>query len=271
MRSGGSTNLERGLTLGYEVAREGLRTGTTNRVILLSDGLPNVGNTGVEPILRQVREAAGKQIALLGVGVGSDYGDAFMERLADQGDGFVVYVSTPEQAREVFVKRLPATLAVRALDAKVQVRFSPTTVSGYRLIGYENRALAASAFRDDSVDGGEVGPGHTVTALYVVRLRPEASGQVAEARVRWLDPTDRAPAEAATTVDVADLSGGFAGASPRLRGTYAAAFFAEALRGHTDIAYDDLAGIADEAARRTEDAHVAELAELIRRAERLAR
>ncbi len=131
-----------------------------------------------------MREEAGKGIALLCVGVGSDYGDALMERLADHGDGFAVYVSEPDQAERLFVDRLPATIDLRALDAKAQVVFDPATVASYRLIGYENRAIADEDFRDDRVDGGEVGPGHTVTALYEIRLRPGGSGRLAEVAVR---------------------------------------------------------------------------------------
>lgn len=262
-----STNLEAGLTLGYRVARDGFVEGATNRVILLSDGLANVGNTSADPILAQIREAASKQIALLGVGVGSEYGDALMERLADEGDGFVTYVSEREQARRLFVDRLPATLTVRALDAKVQVSFDPSTVASYRLVGYDNRVLADDDFRDDRVDGGEVGPGHSVTAIYLVQLREGVStGPVAEARVRWLDPTTRAPAETAGAVTASELDVAFDAASPRLRVAYAAGFFAEVLRaspyGH-GIHLSDLAFIAEQAYRETEDPQVAELAELI--------
>jgi Ca-activated chloride channel homolog len=269
LQPGGSTNLEAGLVTGYRVAREGFVEGSTNRVILLSDGLANVGNTSAEPILRQIREEAAKRIALLGVGVGSEYGDQLMEQLADQGDGFVTYVSEPAQARQLFVTRLPATLTVRALDAKVQVVFDPASVASYRLVGYENRALDPSDFRNDRVDGGEVGPGHSVTALYMVRLR-DSFGQVAEARVRWLDPVTREPRERSTVISVADLSGEFGGASPRLRVCYAAGFFAEVLRGSPhgeEVQLGDLAVIADGAFRDTDDPQVDELSQLIRRAE----
>jgi Ca-activated chloride channel homolog len=276
LRIEGSTNLEAGLVLGYEVARAGYRAGRTNRVILLSDGLPNVGNTSAEPILRQVREAAAKKIALLGVGVGSDYGDSFMEELADKGDGFVVYVSDNAQARRVFVEQLPATIAVRALDAKTQVEFNPAVVSRYRLIGYDNRALSASAFRNDAVDGGEVGPGHAVTALYAVRLRAGhgARATVATVRARWLDPTRREPSETSATVTADVLSGGFEQAGPRLRMCYSAAFFAESLRGSQygrAVRLADLAAVADSAAAATEDPDVRELAGLIRRAQQFGR
>ncbi|MFC7547726.1 von Willebrand factor type A domain-containing protein [Plantactinospora sp. GCM10030261] len=274
LRVRSSTNLEAGLTLGYEVAREGFRPGATNRVILLSDGLANVGSTTADPILRQVREQADKQITLLGVGVGSEYGDALMERLADRGDGMVVYVSQRDQARDVFARQLPATLSVRALDAKAQVSFDPATVRSYRLIGYDNRAVADEDFRDDRVDGGEIGPGHSVTALYAVRLTDEAdrSAPVARVHVRWLDPTSRAATESDRRVIVGDLSGDFDRASPRLWTCYAAAYFAEVLRtgsGGHEVSLDGLAGIAREAADSTGDAAVRDLAEIIDRAREL--
>ena len=266
-----STNLEAGLTLGYQVARDGFRRGVTNRVILLSDGLANNGSTEAESILRQVREEAEKEITLLGVGVGSEYGDELMEQLTNQGDGMVVYVSERAKARKVFVERLPATLTVRAMDAKAQVTFDPETVSSYRLIGYDNRAVADDDFRDDRVDGGEVGPGHSVTALYEVRLAREVSGsdRVAEVAVRWLDPASREADEASRPVSVADLSGGFDEASPRLWTCYAAAYFAEALQtgdrpGEAELT--DLAEIAGRAADATEDPAVRDLADLIDRA-----
>ncbi|MCW3844285.1 von Willebrand factor type A domain-containing protein [Micromonospora yasonensis] len=266
-----STNLEAGLVLGYQVARDGFRTGKTNRVIVLSDGLANTGNTESEPILRRVRAEAEKQIALLGVGVGSEYGDQLMEQLADRGDGFAVYVSERDQARKVFVQQLPATLSVRALDAKVQVTFEKSTVRSYRLIGYDNRAIADEDFRDDRVDGGEVGPGHSVTALYAVRLADGASSsaRVARVQVRWTDPKDREPAEAYESVTAADLDRDFAEASPRLRTCYAAAYFAVALRGGGEARLGDLATIADRAAEATEDADVRDLGRVIREAERL--
>ncbi len=263
----GSTNLEAGLVMGYQVARQGFRPGATNRVVLLSDGLANQGDTQAAPILARVSEEASKQITLLGVGVGDDYGDTLMEQLADHGDGFVIYVSDLEAARKAFVDQLPATRSIRALDAKVQVTFDPRTVAGYRLIGYDDRALAASSFRNDHVDGGEVAAGHSVTALYTVRLRPGAGGQVAQAEIRWQDPTNRQAHEAGATVAVADLGNPFTEASPRLQVCYAAAYFAEALRQSpygAEVRLADLARIASGAADRTHDAAVADLAELIR-------
>ena len=274
LHAGGSTNLEAGLVEGYRVARDGFRSGGTNRVILLSDGLANTGDTAPTDILSEVRAAADKQIALLGVGVGSDYGDALMEQLADHGDGFVVYVSEPAQARAVFVNQLPATLAVRALDAKVQVDFDASTVLSYRLIGYDDRALNPSQFRNDRVDGGEVGPGHAVTALYAVRLHAETGidARVAQAHIRWQDPATREASEQSATVTVADLGGGFTDAAPRLRVCYAAAYLAEVLRGSPygpEVRVADLAGVADKAAATLDDPDVVDLAAVIRRADHL--
>ncbi|GIJ60460.1 vWA domain-containing protein [Virgisporangium aurantiacum] len=265
LRTQASTNLGAGLTLGYSTARAGFREGTSNRVIILSDGLANTGTTSADQILAQVRENAGKQIALLGVGVGSSYGDSLMERLADGGDGFVVYVSDQRQARDVFVHRLPANLAVRALDAKVQVVFDPKTVTSYRLIGYENRAVADDQFRDDTTDGGEVGPGHSVTALYEVRLAAGAGGnaQAAKVDVRWLNPDDRRPVEASRTVRVSDLDGAFALAAPRLTVAYSAAYLAESLRGTAGVPMAVLVQVARSAAEQTGDPAVGELATLI--------
>jgi Ca-activated chloride channel family protein len=194
-----------------------------------------------------------------------------MEQLADQGDGFVVYVSDRDQARQLFVNQLPATLTVRARDAKAQVTFSPSTVASYRLLGYEDRALDPSQFRNDAVDGGEVGPGHSVTALYVVTLQPGAasSALVAEAHVRWLDPVNRLPQEEASSISVAGLQGDFSEASPRLRVCYAAGFFAEVLRHDGDasgVHLADLQSVASVAFGATEDPAVRDLAEMIGRA-----
>ena len=264
-----STNLEAGVVTGYEVARAGFREGVANRVILLSDGLANAGSTSHEAILSQVRENAGKDIALLCVGVGREYGDDLMEQLADDGDGFAVYVDHEEQARRLFVEQLPGTLAVRARDAKVQVAFDRSSVATYRLIGFENRTVADEDFRNNAADGGEVGPGHSVTAMYVVTLRPGAAGTVATATARWQSPRTGVADEARAVVDVADLAGAYASAAPRMRLDYVAAAFADYLRGGLPagtLPLDRLAAEADALALTTEDRDVRTLAGLIRRA-----
>lgn len=269
LRAGGSTNLGDGIVTGYRVARDAFRPQANNRVVLLSDGLANTGNTSAESLLEKIRGEAEKQISLLGVGVGSDYGDKLMEQLADKGDGFVVYISQQRQARELFVRRLPANLSVRAYDAKAQVVFNRSAVESYRLVGYENRALDDDQFRDDAVDGGEIGPGHSVTALYVVRLRPSAEGQIAKVRVRWLDPKTREPSEISRVVEAEAVGDDFDQAEPGLKTCYAAAFFAESLRGREAPPLRNLGEIVEAVSDEQADPKVDELSGLIGRATRL--
>ncbi|MFI2210968.1 von Willebrand factor type A domain-containing protein [Streptomyces sp. NPDC020141] len=274
LRPGDSTDVEAGMTAGYETAVAGRRPGATNRVVLLSDALANTGSTDADAILERIGDARRDHgITLFGVGVGSDYGDALMERLADRGDGHTTYVSTGAEARDVFRRQLPAHVELRARDAKAQVAFDPANVERFRLIGYENRAVADEDFRDDGVDGGEVGPGHTVTALYAVLLRPGASGHVATATVRWLDPVSRAPRERSGSIEAAGVDGALWGeASSRLQVTAAAAYFAERLRGGSAPGMPtlgELGGHARTLARTTDDDAVAELADAIGHARRL--
>ncbi|MEU2505367.1 von Willebrand factor type A domain-containing protein [Streptomyces sp. NPDC007863] len=270
-----STNLEAGLRTGYDVASEGHRKGATNRVVLLSDALANTGETAADALLGRIDEQRReKGITLFGVGVGSDYGDELMERLADKGDGQTTYVSTREQARKVFVDQLPAQVELRARDAKAQVAFDRETVERFRLIGYENREVADEDFRNDRVDGGEVGAGHTVTALYAVKTRPGASGRIATATVRWLDPDSRSPQERSGTVEAGALRAGlWGGGHDSLQLSAIAAYFAEELRGGGGLPgaprLGELAGYADALRGRSGSAVVGELAEAVRQADRL--
>ncbi|MFF8742217.1 von Willebrand factor type A domain-containing protein [Streptomyces californicus] len=276
LRPARSTNVGAGVTLGYEESVEGHREGATNRVVLLSDALANTGDTEAESILEKIDSARREYgITLFGVGVGSDYGDAFMERLTNKGDGDTTYVGDEEQARKVFVDQLPAHLEILARDAKAQVAFDRKTVRQFRLIGYENRKVADEDFRDDGVDGGEVGPGHTVTALYAVRLREGASGTVATATVRWLDPASRKAREETGTVGTGALEGPLWGDATggRLQVAAVAAYFADHLRGGDLPGAPDLSELASRAsdlAESTEDSSVRKLATAIGQADRIA-
>jgi Ca-activated chloride channel family protein len=269
LEADGGTNLGDGLVTGYRVARDGFRASANNRVILLSDGLANAGDTSADSLLKKIREEADKQISLLGVGVGSEYGDKLMEKLADKGDGFVVYISEQRQARELFARKLPANLSVRAYDAKAQVVFNRSAVESYRLVGYENRALSDDQFRDDTVDGGEIGPGHSVTALYVVKLKPSAEDQIAKVRVRWLDPRTREPSESSRAVSADQLGHDFDDTTSGLKTCYVAAFFAESLRRGEAPPLSDLASIIEAVGDELADQKVDELSALINRANRL--
>ncbi|CAM5293944.1 vWA domain-containing protein [Streptomyces pilosus] len=273
-----STNLGAGVETGYETAVEGLREGATNRVVLVSDALANTGETEADTILERIADSRREHgVTLFGVGVGSDYGDALMERLADRGDGHTVYVSDERDAREVFCEQLPRNIELTARDAKAQVAFDPGTVAEFRLVGYDNRRVADEDFRDDGVDGGEVGPGHTVTALYAVRTRPGAEGHLATATVRWLDPGSRAPHEETGDVETEGLADSVWRARSGLAVTATAAYFADALRSsdHRHSALPGAPGLGELAERagslaeRTEDDDVRGLAEAIRRADRL--
>ncbi|MFD5068042.1 von Willebrand factor type A domain-containing protein [Streptomyces sp. NPDC058369] len=274
MEPAASTNVGAGVERGYEEAVEGRRKGANNRVVLLSDALANTGDTEADDILERIEKARREYgITLFGVGVGSDYGDAFMEELTNKGDGHTTYIADEEQARKVFVDQLPAHLELTARDAKAQVAFDPKTVEKFKLIGYEDRKVADEDFRDDTVDGGEVGPGHTVTALYAVHLRDGASGHVATATVRWLDPKTRKPHEKTGSVATGAITGKlWGGRSARLQITAVAAYFAENLRGTGLPGAPGLGELADRAeklAASTEDASVTKLADAIGRADRL--
>ncbi|MGW1085682.1 YfbK domain-containing protein [Streptomyces sp. NPDC002596] len=270
-----STNVEAGVRRGYEEAVAGHRAGANNRVVLLSDALANTGETDADAILERIDDARREYgITLFGVGVGSDYGDALMERLTDKGDGHTTYIGDETQARKVFVDQLPAHIELRARDAKAQVAFDPKNVKQFKLIGYENRKVADDDFRDDSVDGGEVGPGHTVTALYAVRLRDGAAGHVATATVRWLDPKTRAPHEQSGTVGTDAIDGSLwtDDGNKRLQVAAVAAYFAEELRGGTlpgQPGLGELSTRASALAAGTEDSSVRKLATAIAQADRL--
>ncbi|MBC7271247.1 MAG: von Willebrand factor type A domain-containing protein [Streptomyces sp.] len=278
LRTEASTNLGAGVETGYGTAVEGLREGATNRVVLVSDALANTGDTDADTILERIADSRREYgITLFGVGVGSDYGDALMERLADRGDGHTVYVSDTDDAYDVFAEQLPRNVDLTARDAKAQVAFDPETVAEFALVGYDNRRVADEDFRDDSVDGGEIGPGHTVTALYAVRTRSGASGHLATATVRWLDPDSRTPHEETAQLESGALDDSRTTASDRFRVTAVAAYFADALRRGTDHTHlpgapdlTDLTEEAEDLAEETGDSAVRQLAEAIRQADALS-
>jgi Ca-activated chloride channel family protein len=167
--AGGSTNGAGGITRAYEEALRHFIKGGVNRVLLCTDGDFNVGITDPNALTTLIEEKAktGVFLSVLGFGMGN-LKDATMERLADRGNGNYAYVDTAAEARKVLVEQMSGTLVTIAKDVKTQVEFNPAKVSAYRLIGYENRLLAKEDFNDDKKDAGEIGAGHTVTALYEV-------------------------------------------------------------------------------------------------------
>ena len=245
-----TTNVQAGMTLGYSLARESMIEGGINRVILASDGVANTGATDAATILDSVaRDAsAGIQEVSIGVGLGN-YNDALLEQLADKGDGFYAYINSAEEAHRLFADKLVSTIDTIALDAKAQVDFNPDVVAEYRLIGYENRAIADQDFRNNNVAAGAIGAGHAVTALYGLKLREGAGSgdRVATVSVRWTDPTTKGATEVAQDVTGADISGSWGSADPHLRLDALVAAAAETFRGSPWIADFDLRQLADAA------------------------
>ncbi len=141
------------------------------------------------------------------------------------------YIDTLDEAYRLFIDQLTGSLVTIALDAKVQVDFNPDVVRYYRLIGYENRAVADQDFRNDAVDAGEIGAGHHVVALYAVYLRPNAQGRVATAQLRWLDPKTRQPTEINGNLNTWELGRDYAGMPPHYQLAVLAAQYAEILKG----------------------------------------
>jgi Ca-activated chloride channel family protein len=196
LEAGGATNGGEGLRLAYAVAQQYFQRGGNNRVILASDGDFNVGETSdeaTEQLITQQR-ATGVYLTVLGVGRGN-LRDSRMETLADKGNGNYAYLDNLDEARRTLVAQFGGTLFTVAKDVKLQVEFNPARVAGYRLVGYENRQLAAEDFNNDRKDAGELGAGHTVTALY--EIVPAGADKALVDRLKY----QAAPAAAA------DLSG----------------------------------------------------------------
>jgi len=169
LRSGGSTHGSAGIQRSYEQARRHHVEGGVNRVILATDGDFNVGVTSQSELIDLVRAqaASGVFLTVLGFGMGN-YKDSTLEKLADKGNGMYAYIDTLNETKKVLVDQLSGTLITIAKDVKIQVEFNPLAVRAWRLIGYENRVLAHQDFNDDEKDAGEIGAGHTVTALYEI-------------------------------------------------------------------------------------------------------
>ncbi|MCB1172771.1 MAG: VWA domain-containing protein [Leptospiraceae bacterium] len=169
LQAGGSTNGGAGIQLAYQTARQNFHQEGVNRVVLATDGDFNVGTTNQSELVRLIEKERESGIFLTVLGFGSgNYKDSTMEKLADKGNGNYAYIDTIAEARKVLVQQIGATLVTIAKDVKLQVEFNPAQVQSYRLIGYENRMLKAEDFNDDKKDAGEIGAGHTVTALYEI-------------------------------------------------------------------------------------------------------
>jgi Ca-activated chloride channel family protein len=271
----GSTHASAGIELAYQVASEAFLDEGNNRVLLATDGDFNVGVTehgGLHELITG-KASSGIFLTVLGFGTGNLKDDT-AELLADRGNGNYAYIDGLDEAHRVLVREVQGTLHTIAKDLKLQVEFNPATVQAWRLLGYENRALAATDFRDDTKDAGEVGAGHSLTVLYeVIPVGAELPGGTADLRyhmppdpalissntelltvnMRWLPPTGGEATERSLPFE--DAAGSFDEASSDLRFASAVAAFGMALRGSSYRGDIDLLEVADiAAAAKGEDA-----------------
>ncbi|MDH4202526.1 MAG: von Willebrand factor type A domain-containing protein [Phycisphaerae bacterium] len=230
LQSEGSTNAEEGIRIGYDMADKAFVPGYINRVILCSDGVANVGRTGHEEIFKMIKDKADKGVTLSALGFGmGNYNDVLMERLGDKGNGYYAYIDTLDEAKRLF-SNLTGALQVVARDVKIQVDFNPDVVRSYRLIGYENRDVADVDFRNDKVDGGEIGAGHSTTALYELKLWPEKAGKIATTYIRYKDPDTFEVTEISADFDSQQTAEGFSDISNSFALASVVTEFAEIMR-----------------------------------------
>ncbi|MBQ8904279.1 MAG: DUF3520 domain-containing protein, partial [Oscillospiraceae bacterium] len=202
LEAGGSTYGEAGINRAYDLAERYFIDGGNNRVILATDGDLNVGLSSEEELTELIEEKreSGVFLSVLGFGTGNVKDDR-MEALADHGNGNYSYIDSEMEAKKVLVEEMAGTLYTVAKDVKIQVEFNPVNVSGYRLIGYENRALADKDFHDDTKDAGEIGAGHTVTALYEIQLN-ESGISIPEAELKYQQNTSTGNKDELLTVSL---------------------------------------------------------------------
>jgi Ca-activated chloride channel family protein len=293
LQAGGSTNGGAGIELAYALAQAGHGPGVASRVILATDGDFNVGITSEGELTRLIEEKAkaGVFLSVLGFGMGN-YQDATLEQLADRGNGNYAYIDTLNEARKALVEQLAGTLITVAKDVKIQVEWNPARVSAYRLIGYENRALRDEDFLDDAKDAGEIGAGHSVTALFEIvapgkalpggRVEPlkyqtgraptdaAFGGELATVKLRWKAPDGSESQPLALAV--ADRVASLADAPADARFAAAVASFGMLLRDSEhrgDASFASVLALAEPALGADEQGYRTEFVGLVRRAQRL--
>lgn len=295
LEAGGSTNAGSGIELAYKVAQENFVQGGINRVILATDGDFNVGVTSKDALVELVQNKAkgGVFLTVLGLGMGN-LKDDMLEKLADKGNGNYAYIDDFAEARKVFAEQISGTLVTVAKDVKIQVEFNPARVQAYRLIGYENRMLAAQDFNDDTKDAGEIGAGHSVTALYELvpvgkdigypvgsvdppkyqqppKPAEKKSEELMTVKLRYKQPDGEESKK--LEFPVQKVGGGFDTASADFRFAASVAAFGMLLRDSKykgDITYDQVAGWAEAARGDDKREYRALFVELVRKAKTAA-
>jgi Ca-activated chloride channel homolog len=276
IQASGTTNLLAGLKLGYATAKRLFVPSQVNHVLLCSDGVANVGQTEAEAVLQAVAADRKQGITITSVGVGfGTYNDVLLEALANRGDGSYVFLDSLQQAHQVFVDQLTATLQGVAKDARIQVDFNAQRVRRYRLIGYENRDIEDKRFRDDTIDAGEVGSGQCSTALYEVELQGDPEAPLGTVFVRYRDVQTDQMQEIARPLSAKIIRSCTIEQAPRFFLAAGVGRFAEWLRQSEHVQTGDLPQIARIIEKVSGalplDRDVRALAQLIRQAEHLPR
>jgi len=274
LRPEGATNAEEGLRLGYQMAERNFEKGKINRIILCSDGVANVGVTKAEDILDWIKSYADKGITLTTVGFGmGNYNDILMEKLGNKGNGFYAYVDNFAEAKRIFLENLTGTLQVIARDVKIQVDFNPDVVLSYRLLGYENRDVADNKFRDDKEDGGEIGSGHQVTALYEVMYKEKpAKSHVAKFFIRYKHPDEDKVDEQMVVINMNDFKPLFNQCSVDFKLAATAGEFAEILGKSywaKDSKLSSVRDLAKEIFKQNDSPEIVEFIDMISKAEKM--
>ena len=297
LEAGGSTAGGEGIELAYRVAKQNLIKGGNNRVILATDGDFNVGVSSTSDLVRTIEEKRkdGIYLTILGFGMGN-YKDGRMEQISNAGNGNYFYIDNIREAQKVFVREMRANMFTIADDVKIQIEFNPAKVSAWRLIGYENRILAKEDFDDDTKDAGELGAGHTVTALYEIvpagaksetpvsksgdlryqesRVKPAAgaTSEIMTVKFRYKPVGQQESRLIETAVD--DRGESFSASSENFRFSAAVAGFGMLLRDSkfkTDLTYEDVIEIAKGAVGEDESGDRAEFVRLVKTCALLAK
>ena len=291
LRAGGSTNGAAGIELAYELAEESMDENSINRIILATDGDFNVGISDLDQLKDLIIKKRKSGIALTTLGFGQgNYNDALVEQLSNVGNGSYAYIDTLNEARKVLSEELTSTLLTIAKDVKIQIEFNPSQVSEYRLLGYVNRKLANDDFANDKVDAGEIGAGHTVTALYEISLSGEGGewntpsryqtntpkssleGEIAQVRLRYKKPDETASKLITRVIERNSLVKEFDKSSDIFRFSASVAGFGQLLRQNKylkDFSYSDAAELALNAKGADDFGYRSEFIQLINLADNL--
>lgn len=291
LEAGGSTNGGQGIQLAYKVAQDNFISNGNNRVILATDGDFNVGLTGDDELVKLIEQKRNSNIFLsvLGFGTGN-LNDSMMEKLSNKGNGNYAYIDSAEEARKALGQQVAGTLYTIAKDVKIQVEFNPAKVAGYRLIGYENRLLAARDFNDDKKDAGEIGAGHSVTALYeivpagqkvendgielkysqVQKSETNFNDELLTVKLRYKEPKE--DTSKLLTIGLLDRNASIENASDNLKFASAVAQFGLIMRDSRfkgSASFSNLTGLANSALGNDLKGYRSEFVKMVERAKRL--